>query len=442
MSLGNFIGKVVGNYKIKSTIGEGAYSTVCLAEELPTSNQDQLKENSDLTDNDDDKKENLPKRRVACKIIPKTKIDEKKVTKRLDQEIKIHQLMHHPNVVQLIDVQTDDKYYYIFLELCPGGELFDIIKKQRKLPEMKAAIYIKQILIGLQYIHSLNVAHRDLKPENILIDQFGRVKICDFGLSKLLVSDNNNFTKTPCGSPCYASPECISGNPYDGKKNDIWSCGVILYSLVTGGIPWTKKTQSAMFQQIQAGEYKIPSYVSDLCANLIRRLMTVNVKRRISIKDALNHMFLRHVLVTSGKLDPKFVSLRKVDRFLGIDEEFEYHKIVAHLSLERSESDSKFEKSFLTVRKDIDENLNGPKLVRIDSRTSFNLYTIYNDSNDENSPKNYLKIIVNKNEKALPPIPRPVEPRKINYKKHKLLNKLGIPSLHPRRSENNPIHYT
>lgn len=245
---------------------------------------------------------NYSKRFVVCKVLPILKNEKKKVIKRIDQEIQIQKMMHHPNIIELIDVEKDPLFYYVFSEFCPCRELFQLLIQKGKLIEKEAAVLFKQTLIGVQYIHSLNVAHRDLKPENILVDQKGRIKICDFGLSKFFDRKSKCLTETPCGSPCYASPECISGHPYDGKKSDIWSCGVILFAMTTGYLPWTNRCKSKMFELIKKGDFSVPDYLSDDCSNLIYRLMTVNVEKRISIEDSLNHPFLKNVVINDDSL--------------------------------------------------------------------------------------------------------------------------------------------
>ena len=289
-----FIGKIIGNYKIVKRIGEGTYSSVFLAQEI-SSQPDQSKDNN----------QKVTPHYVACKIISNKQIKHKTVAKRLASEIKNHQLMKHPNVVQLIDVLKDNSYFYIILEFCLYGELYKTVYEKGKLDEKEASFYFKQILLGIQYIHSLNITHRDLKPENILIDQYGKIKITDFGLSKLLDSESNGMTKTPCGSPCYVSPECISCLPYDAKKSDIWSCGVILYSITTGHLPWTKKSQSELFEQIKVGKYTVPTNVSESCSDLIKKLMEIDVSKRISIEEALNHPFLKENDYNEIKLGSK-----------------------------------------------------------------------------------------------------------------------------------------
>lgn len=326
MNKDDFKGLIIGNFKLKKKIGDGAYSMVFLAEEMHlqtgTKNKKRIFSKSKKT-------------YVACKIVPRKKVEEKKITTRLDQEIRIHQMMHHPNIVQLVDIQKDELFYYIFLEFCPFGTLYDYIIQKNRLTEIESAIFFKQLLLGLQYIHSKNVGHRDLKLENILLDHFGTIKISDFGLSKLLSSDSEGLTKTPCGSPCYASPECLSGSPYDCKKSDIWSCGVILYTITSGHLPWTCRTQSKLFSQIKKGNYKIPNFISDTCSDLISKMMTVDNDKRISIEEAINHPFLNKISVNSASLfDYKYLSLRKIDRIFGKDENYEYYGIIDHLSIE------------------------------------------------------------------------------------------------------------
>ena len=202
----------------------------------------------------------------------------------------------------------------------------------------------------------MNVAHRDLKPENILVDQFGQIKISDFGFSKLLNINHQNLTKTPCGTAFYVSPECISGLPYDGKKSDIWSCGVILYAIVTGFLPWSKINQMQLFEQIKKGDFKVPFTISYNCSDLIHRLLTVDYNKRITIEEALQHPFLKNVSYPRSEQTRKFVSLRKIDKLLGFDEDFEYDNMFSIISQEASESDSNFENNFFKVRKSISKN--------------------------------------------------------------------------------------
>lgn len=285
----------IGPYELRGVIGEGAFSIVRLAC-LPD------------TDNF-----------FACKIIPRSRLALHNLDVRFENEIRISQQLRHDNIVQLFDLLKDESFYYIIMEFCPNGELFQYIVSRNHLEEVEAQLFIRQILEALKYVHAMGVCHRDLKPENILLDQYGRVKISDFGLSRFVGA--NGLVDTPCGSPCYASPECVSGRSYDGRKSDIWSCGVILYAMLTGQLPWTKRNQHQLFEQIRKGEYIIPGYLSDSCRNFIQGLMTVDISRRFTIDFALNHPWLASPpqVYPVGEEFRAYLSLKEIDLFFDRD---------------------------------------------------------------------------------------------------------------------------
>lgn len=206
------------------------------------------------------------------------------------------------------------------MELCTNGELFQYIIENGRLSELESKYFLKQILDALQYVHSLGIVHRDIKPENLLISADGQIKISDFGLSRFV--NSTGLADTPCGSPCYASPECIKGGSYDGRKSDIWSVGVVAYAMVTGELPWTRKNQIQLFDQICKGDYIIPSYVSDGCRHFIHCLMEPNPEIRYSIQQALTHPWIasapaQRVLNNETHLR---ISLKYLDRFFGRDQ--------------------------------------------------------------------------------------------------------------------------
>ena len=206
------------------------------------------------------------------------------------------------------------------MEFCPNGELFSLIVERNHLPEDEAKGFFVQILEALQYIHNNNIAHRDLKPENILLDQTGHIKISDFGLSCAIGPDG--LADTPCGSPCYASPEVLSGLPYDPKPSDVWSAGVILFAMLTGQLPWTKRNQSQLFDQIRKGDYTIPDFLSEDCQNFIAGLLCVDVQQRLTIEEALQHPWLAQQPPTNEVIEIQMpVSLRHVDQFFYDDED-------------------------------------------------------------------------------------------------------------------------
>jgi serine/threonine protein kinase len=282
----------IGPYILKGMIGEGASSMVRLAILAGTNTY------------------------YACKIVPKSQLSLRNLDARFDCEIRVAQLLHHAGVVQLVDLLQDDANYYVLMEFCPGGELFETILEKHHLSEPEGQILIRHILEALRHLHQIGICHRDLKPENILLDANGFPKLSDFGLSRFVADDG--LVTTPCGSPCYASPECISGLVYDGRKSDIWSVGVIMYAMLTGQLPWTKRNQQQLFEQIRKGDFSIPGYLSDPCRHLIQSLMTVDVGLRISIDAALAHPWLSHVLLAgSPNLDCPNPSLRHIDHYFG-----------------------------------------------------------------------------------------------------------------------------
>jgi serine/threonine protein kinase len=230
--------------------------------------------------------------------------------------------MHHPWVVQLYDLLQDEDNYYVILEFCPNGELFEYIVAQGRLAEPDARRFAVQLLHAIRYIHAQGIAHRYLKPENIFIDEHGNAKVGDFGLARFFRADG--LVDTPCGSPCYASPECLSGAPFDGRTSDVWSLGVIAYAMVTGALPWTSHVQSELFQQIANGDYRIPSKVSPQCRDFLRGMLTVSTAARLTVDQALAHPWLAPLAAARpGHAVLPYVSLEKIDQFFHRDERWQ-----------------------------------------------------------------------------------------------------------------------
>ena len=283
----------IGGYVFKGGIGHGAFSVVKVVYSKELNQY------------------------FACKIISKDRLSTPKRRERFENEIRIQQQLNHPGIVKIYDLLSDSENYYIILEFCSGGELFQLIVDKKRLLEVQAKPIIYQILDALDYIHKLGVCHRDIKPENILIDQTGRVKLSDFGLSKF-ISQESSLVSTPCGSPCYASPECLSGKEYDGVASDMWSLGVLLYATVIGQLPWTKRNQSELFRQIKAADFTIPNFITNDCRDLIYKLMTPDSTKRLTARQAMKHSWfntmqnVNFVSIPSKKED---LSIKKVDQF-------------------------------------------------------------------------------------------------------------------------------
>jgi carbon catabolite-derepressing protein kinase len=175
-----------------------------------------------------------------------------------------------------------------------GGELFDYIVKHGKMPEDSARRFFQQIICAVEYCHRHKIVHRDLKPENLLLDEHLNVKIADFGLSNIMT--DGNFLKTSCGSPNYAAPEVISGKLYAGPEVDVWSCGVILYVLLCGRLPFDDEYIPSLFKKIQSGTFTIPSYLSSDARNLVKDMLQVNPVKRLSVHDIRQHPWFLKLL--------------------------------------------------------------------------------------------------------------------------------------------------
>ena len=170
---------------------------------------------------------------------------------KLWREINILREFSHPHINRLYEVIDTPSDIFVVVEYVPGGELFDYIVSRGRLEEPEARLFFQQIISGVDYCHHNKVVHRDLKPENILLDDHHQLKIADFGLSNLLV--DGCFLRTSCGSPNYAAPEVISGALYSGPEVDVWSCGVILYALLCGTLPFDDENIPSLFRKIKSG---------------------------------------------------------------------------------------------------------------------------------------------------------------------------------------------
>lgn len=175
----------------------------------------------------------------------------------------------------------------MIMEYVSGGELFDYIVKHGKLQEHEARRFFQQIISGVDYCHRHMVVHRDLKPENLLLDHNMHVKIADFGLSNMML--DGEFLRTSCGSPNYAAPEVISGKLYAGPEVDIWSCGVILYALLCGTLPFDDEHVPTLFRKIKSGIFPIPEYLNKSVVNLVCQMLQVDPLKRATMEEIKKH---------------------------------------------------------------------------------------------------------------------------------------------------------
>ncbi|GAO47838.1 hypothetical protein G7K_2034-t2 [Saitoella complicata NRRL Y-17804] len=239
---------------------------------------------------------------AAVKIVPKTltpaapptnsgsKGQSGRLPHGIEREVVIMKLIKHPNVMRLYDVWENRGELYLVLEYIEGGELFDYLVKKGRLEESEAADYFRQLIDGVGYCHRFNICHRDLKPENLLLDKNKKIKIADFGMAALEPQDK--LLETSCGSPHYASPEIVAGKTYHGAPSDIWSCGIILFALLTGHLPFDHENIRELLLKVREGQFEMPPQLSPEAKHLIWRMLEVNPERRITIPEILNHPFL------------------------------------------------------------------------------------------------------------------------------------------------------
>ncbi|CAH8615777.1 unnamed protein product [Heterobilharzia americana] len=253
----------IGNYIIGETLGVGTFGKVKVGIHKSTGVQ------------------------VAVKIVNRDKIKALDVAGKLRREILNLWLFRHPHIIKLYQVISTPTDIFMIMEYVSGGELFDFIVKSGKLSEKDARKFFQQIISGVAYCHRHKVVHRDLKPENLLLDSNQNVKIADFGLSNMM--QDGEFLRTSCGSPNYAAPEVISGKLYAGPEVDVWSCGVILYALLCGTLPFDDEHIPTLFKKIKAGYFHLPETLSAGVRDLLRRMITVDPIKRATIEEIRRH---------------------------------------------------------------------------------------------------------------------------------------------------------
>jgi serine/threonine protein kinase len=224
---------------------------------------------------------------VAIKIVRKDFLDSKpSLRRKMRREISVLKLLSHPNVMGLIDVFEIETHLFLVMEFVDGLELFEFLVR-RALPPGEALAFFHQIICGLEYCHRRLIVHRDLKPENLLLDRQLRLKIADFGMTSL--NPPGSLLETSCGSPHYCDPMVVSGERYDGLKADIWSCGVILYAMVTGRLPFDDENLQRLLLKVQAGQFHLPSDLPDDLRDLIKKMLTVDPDERITLEGIKAH---------------------------------------------------------------------------------------------------------------------------------------------------------
>ncbi|XP_073104560.1 SNF1-related protein kinase catalytic subunit alpha KIN10 isoform X3 [Elaeis guineensis] len=230
---------------------------------------------------------------VAVKILNLQKLNDAEV-ERVRREIKIMGRLSHPNIIRLYEVIEIKSKIYVVMEYMNHGGLYDYVIERGRLKEDEARHIFRQIIWGLEFCHLNKVVHRDLKPENLLLDLQLNVKLADFGLCNVMC--DGHFLKTSCGSPNYAAPEVVSGKLYAGPEVDIWSCGIILYVLLCGRLPFDADNIPSLFKQIKNGLYTLPTHLSPLAKDLIIQILVVDPLRRFTIPQIREHPWFEYHL--------------------------------------------------------------------------------------------------------------------------------------------------
>ena len=261
-------------YEIKDIIGIGTFGEVKLAVNKKT------------------------KEKVAIKIIDKEKMISFQNIERIKREFNIIKELDHINIIKTYSITEDSKKFYIIMEYCEKGELFNYIIKNKRLKESEASFLFYQIINGIEYIHSKNIVHRDIKPENILLNKDNIIKIIDFGLSNYY--NENMLLSTLCGSPSYSSPELLSGEKYNGFSVDIWSIGITLYAMIYGCLPFGDKNNKVLFKKISECNIGYPNYscVSLVAKDLLKKILIKDPKKRLNLNQIKQHPFYlkgRHI---------------------------------------------------------------------------------------------------------------------------------------------------
>nr|XP_014336861.1 PREDICTED: serine/threonine-protein kinase MARK1 [Bos mutus] len=280
-----------GNYRLQKTIGKGNFAKVKLARHVLTG------------------------REVAVKIIDKTQLNPTSLQK-LFREVRIMKILNHPNIVKLFEVIETEKTLYLVMEYASGGEVFDYLVAHGRMKEKEARAKFRQIVSAVQYCHQKCIVHRDLKAENLLLDADMNIKIADFGFSNEFTVGNK--LDTFCGSPPYAAPELFQGKKYDGPEVDVWSLGVILYTLVSGSLPFDGQNLKELRERVLRGKYRIPFYMSTDCENLLKKLLVLNPIKRGSLEQIMKDRWMNvgheeEELKPYAEPEPDFNDTKRID---------------------------------------------------------------------------------------------------------------------------------
>ena len=395
---------LIGDYIIKKTIGTGTFSIVKLG------------------------MHRITQKKVAIKILDKNKIESKDDLERILREMEILTEMDHQNVIKVFKIYEEKNNFSLIMEYCEDGELFNYIVKKQRLSEEEASYFFYQIINGIEYIHSKGIAHRDLKPENLLIGKNKILKIIDFGLSNYY--NGQKRLETPCGSPCYASPEMVKGKTYDGFNIDIWAIGVILFAMLCGYLPFEddENDNDVLFNQIIKNKINYPSFLSDLSLDILKKILVSEPLKRITIVEIKKHGFyLKGKKIFNEKFKEKEKDdnkketnkiLNKITKAFKSDDDFDKYIIkkdmeekkfnndnnnqrnknilfLGYLDREKKTKKNKIQYKVPKIKLSKEESINYNYINNIEKDYTINLNKIINKNTMNNTEDNTLNINAN-----------------------------------------------
>lgn len=328
--------KKIGNYILFNQIGMGTFSKVTKGIHI------------------------LTEQEVAVKILDKEKIQDSVDIERIIREIEILKNINHPNICQIYETYSTIHNFYLILEFIQGGDLFDFISSANFLSEQISCKFFRQLIGVIEYLTDMGISHRDIKPENILLNkEHTLLKVIDFGLSNYCMRDE--YLKSSCGSPCYASPEMLSGKPYHGITTDLWSSGIVLYSMLVGSLPFDDQELHALYEQIKIGKFYIPSTLSLEAIDFLKRLLMVDPEKRITLEQVKEHPWFnmeKTVIYKGIDLTKEvFPSNDRLIRYV-IDRYFDPNEInfSSFVSMIQGYACNRYTATYFLVKKTLEEN--------------------------------------------------------------------------------------
>jgi serine kinase len=264
-------------YVISRKIGQGSYATVHLAEYS----------------------EGGRRVKLACKIFDKDRAPKDFLEKFFPRELDILTRIENAHIIQVHSILQRGPRVFIFMRYAENGDMLDFIRQNGLVPERQAKIWFRQMVQGLQYLHTQNIAHRDLKCENILLSRHWNVKLADFGFARFCVDGDGKrvLSQTYCGSAAYAAPEVVSGTPYNPKLADVWSLGIILYIMVNATMPFDDSNLKKLLKDQLARKWDFRSRVKDVLTpvltKLVRDILEPDITQRITLDRISTHDWVK-----------------------------------------------------------------------------------------------------------------------------------------------------